>query len=65
VTNRFSLFAEFLRPQVISRDDYFRLLETSLNVFWSCVPRTVIETIIATAISEAIRAYSIAGGLSR
>src|SRR5471030_400170 len=39
---------------------YFRLDETSLKVFWSFEPRRVIEAMIATATSEAIRAYSMA-----
>ncbi len=49
-------------PQPITFDSSAagNALETSLNVFWSCVPSTVIAPIIATAISEAIRAYSMA-----
>jgi hypothetical protein len=45
---------------MISPEAYFKLLETSLKVFWSWVPITVLEAMIATAIKEAIKAYSMA-----
>src|SRR5579872_2129253 len=55
-----SLARRRARNRIERPPDQCRLLATSLNVVCSLVPTTVMAVMIVTAISEAIRPYSIA-----